>query len=277
MDSHPIALDTRKLKSQLTRLRRVAAAARQEARVLAGALPGLVWRPNQTFTALYTRRGKAWMGMALLVLALSIMPAAAAGFFKPHEAAPPAPVQIPRGQDLVPSMETQAELAPAAEPMTPLDRLARSCWAAVAPLCGWLAWTGFLYAGALLMGGRGQPGRLFEMVVWAWLPFGLRGLLQTIYILIMREPLAAPGLAGFVEGSGAAEALAAHLLAQVQIYTFWTLALLAAGARVFTRLPARKAIRLVSAGALLGLILTALPALAASFFQSILSGPAGGY
>lgn len=277
MNSHPISTDIRKIQSQLTRLRQLPAAVRQEAGVLAGAVTGLVWRSHQTFTALYTQSGQAWIGMALLALMLSILPAAAGGFYTPQEAVQPDPVHIPRGQDLVPNMETPAEPLPAAEPLTPLDRLARSSWAAATPLCGWLAWTGFLYAGALLMGGRGQPGRLLEMVVWAWLPFGLRGLVQTIYILMTREPLAAPGLAGFVAGSGAAAALAAHLLAQVQVYTFWSLALLAAGARVFTRLPARKAIRLVVAGALLGLILTALPALAASFFQSILSGPAGGY
>ena len=66
---------------------------------------------------------------------------------------------------------------------------------------GWLAWAGALYLAGTAMGGRSTFGQMFRTVMWTWIPFALRGLLQTVYILTSGQAISNPGLSGFVRSS----------------------------------------------------------------------------
>jgi len=108
--------------------------------------------------------------------------------------------------------------------------------------------------------------------VWTWLPYVLRGLLQTVYILASGQTIANPGLSGLVLENrpiremvvappSPGQTLLAALLSRVDLFLIWNLILLVIGVTVVTRLPRRKAV-LVTLG--VWVLLTAvslLPAL----------------
>jgi hypothetical protein len=104
-----------------------------------------------------------------------------------------------------------------------------------------------------VLGGRSTFGQMFRMVLWTWLPQALRGLLQTVYILVSGELITNHGLSGLVQDSrSVAEVIAAPsslnqmllvgFLSKVDLFLVWHLVLLVIGMRVFTRLPRGKAI-----------------------------------
>jgi len=119
--------------------------------------------------------------------------------------------------------------------------------------------------------------------VWTWLPYVLRGLLKTAYILVSGELIVNPGLSGFVQGNhptgetvlvppSLGQTVLQALLGQVDLFLFWNLTLLVIGVMVVARLPRRKA-ALVTLG--VWLLLTALgliPAIAGGLFAQQVGG-----
>ncbi len=130
---------------------------------------------------------------------------------------------------------------------------------------GWLVWAGALYLLGMAIGSRASFGALFRTVVWAWIPYAVRGLLQSLYILATGRLIAHPGLSGLVlspQTKGAiatpptpGQMVAASVLGRVDLFLFWNLALLVIGTAIATRLSTRKATVLV---AVIWLVLTGL-------------------
>jgi hypothetical protein len=138
-----------------------------------------------------------------------------------------------------------------------------------------LAWGAFLYTGVLLLGGRSRFSQMVVVALAAWLPFALRGLIQSMFILAFREPPGHPGLAGFAavfQWEGAPAIFVSKLLGQLDVYLFGYLALLVSGTTHRGRIPRRKAAALVGVGWVLSMILAVLPSLASSFAESLASG-----
>jgi hypothetical protein len=75
-------------------------------------------------------------------------------------------------------------------------------------------------------------------------PLGLRGLLQTIFVLASGQTLGSPGLAGFAP---AGSVLLTTLLGGVDLFILWRLALLALGVSAASELSGSKAL-LATAG-----------------------------
>ena len=118
---------------------------------------------------------------------------------------------------------------------------------------------------------------MFRAVTWTWLPYVLRGLLQTVYILVSSQLIVNPGLSGLVQETrpvgemvftppNLGQMLLVALLSKVDIFLFWNLILLVIGVRVVTRLPWRKAILATLGVWILLTALSLLPTLVSGLF-----------
>jgi hypothetical protein len=244
--------------------------------------PGLAWEmirhPFQAMAQVHTAR--RWVVMAVLVTSLAILPVIAAAPFA-AEQAQEAMREMLEAQEgamgrMTPEVEQQA-LASSANPLliTVLPALLRvaSVW------IGWLLWAGGLSLLSAMTGGKTSFRPLWPVVVWAWLPFALRGLLQGVYILGTGTLIENPGLSGLVlpEQTDAGMLAASpgpgllalkSFLAQVDLFLVWNLALLVIGLAAASRLSHRKSALLVLG---LWLLLTLIGLVPAVISGSMLS------
>ncbi|MBL7066045.1 MAG: YIP1 family protein [Anaerolineae bacterium] len=259
-------------------------------------LPRLLWgmivRPRATLEYLREHWGRAWWLPALLTVILVTAPVVVAAPItarQSREAVAAAQEQWGEQRGMEMSAEEQAQMEQAMSiASSPLITVVFPAVGGVVVLAvGWLVWAGALYLAGMALGGRSTFGQMFRMVVWAWLPYTLRGLLQTVYILASGQIIANPGLSGLVQETrpiseivvappGLGQTLLVACLSRIDLFLFWNLALLMIGVAVTTRLPRRKAV-LVTLG--VWLLLTALgllPALVGGFFTqqfAVTTGP----
>ncbi len=99
-------------------------------------------------------------------------------------------------------------------------------------------WLGWLIVGALLhlaltlLGGRGTMQSAMNLVAWAGLPFGMRDLIRTLYMLLGHRLIRAPGLSGLLGADlGGSALLVSQLLALIDVYLLWHVAVLVVGVR----------------------------------------------
>ncbi len=249
---------------------------------------GIIARPRATLELVHERGGpRLWLPIvvALVFVLLPVLAAAPITTEQAREAVIAAEEDLgERWEDMELSADQQAQV----EQMMGVvaSPLITVVFPAVANLIlrgvGWLAWAGALYLAAMALGGRSTFEQMLRIVVWAWVPYAIRGLLQTVYIVAAGQLITYPGLSGLVRpASSAADVLRAapslgqtlltSLFSRVDLFLFWNLALLVIGVIVTTHLPRRKAI-LVTLG--VWLILTAvmmMPSAVGSLFAQQLS------
>ena len=252
-------------------------------------LPGLLWgmivRPRATLEVLREHGGRTWWVPALLAVLLIVLPivvAAPVTARQTREAVRAAQEQweaeVPAGDEA----QIEQAMSVAASPL--ITVVFPAAGRVVGQVVGWLAWAGALYLAGLALGGRSTFGHMFRMVVWTWLPYVLRGLLQTVYILLSGQLIANPGLSGLVRDSravgemvlarpGPGQTLLAAFLAKVDLFWMWNLVLLVIGVTVFTRLPRRKAVLLTLGVWLLLTAVSLLPALVGGLFARQMGVP----
>jgi len=246
-------------------------------------LPRLLWgmivRPRATLEYLNEHGGRTWWLPALLAVLLVILPAVATAPIiaqQTREAAVAAREQMPEQmRQEMSEEEMERAMSMVASPL--LTVVFPAVGGMVMLAVGWLVWAGALYLAGMALGGRSTFGQMFRMVVWAWLPYALRGLLQTIYILASGQLIANPGLSGLVQKTRPiGEIIAAPpslgqmvlvaFLSPIDLFLIWNLILLVVGVTVATRLPRRKA-ALVTLGVwLLLTTLSLLPTLVGGLF-----------
>ena len=221
-------------------------------------LMGIILRPRATFEYLASRGGRSWWAPCVFAALFAVLPIVAA-----------APITADQAREAIEA--TQERMGERAGSGTPADQEAQMEQAlsmAASPLItvvfpsvarvlglvlAWLAWTGALYLAGTAMGGRSTFGQMFRAVSWTWIPFALRGLLQTVYILISGQAIANPGFSGYVRSSqpvaeiiavppDTGQMLVAALLSKVDLFLGWNLVLILIGVAVVTRLPRRKTI-----------------------------------
>jgi hypothetical protein len=122
--------------------------------------------------------------------------------------------------------------------------------------CGF--WAGAVYVGCLFLSRAGASWRTaLSTAVWSWMPYAVRGMLQSAYLWLTQKPIYNPGLSGLVVdqtpppiGGGQhyisptqGELALASVLTQIDIYLFWQLALIVSGL-IALGLPRKKAIAL---------------------------------
>ncbi len=250
-------------------------------------LPRLLWtiivRPRATLEYLNEHGARTWWLPALLALLLVILPIVVGAPItaqQTHEAILATQEQMGEQFGAGMSAEERAQMeeqmmSTAASPLITL--VFPAVRDVLGLVVGWLVWAGALYLAGTALGGRSTFGQMFRMVMWVWLPYALRGLLQTVYILISGQLIANLGLSGFVQDNrpvgemvlappGPGQMILVALLSKVDLFLVWNLTLLVIGVMVTTRLPRRKA-ALVTLG--VWLLLTAvglLPVLVSGLF-----------
>jgi hypothetical protein len=257
-----------------------------------GGIPRLLWgmivRPRATLETLNERGGPTWWVPALLAALMIVLPVIVGIPIRTREtreAMLAAQEQFGEQQDQEMSAEEQAQMeqamSVAASPL--ITAVFPAVGGVVVRVLSWLVWAGALYLAGMTLGGRSTFGQMFRMVVWTWLPYALRGLIQTIYIVISGQIIANQGLSGFVRGQQTVEEMVAAplspgqtflaaFLSKVDLYLIWNLILLVIGVKVITHLPRRKAI-VVTLG--VWVLMTALglaPKLIGSLFTRQMSG-----
>jgi hypothetical protein len=188
----------------------------------------------------------------------------------------PPVISLPTGQDMIernphtPVPQSSPERTPIALYILPM----------LGTSIGWILWTVCLYTGILLLGGRTTFEKVMQIVIWAWIPFAIRGAIQAVYISINQQPIANPGLSGLIETSlmmPTGLLLWRHVLSQTDIYTLAVLIWLAIGTMQIGRIPIKKAALLVGFTGLLLFIISAIPSLAGQFTENMITnGSFGG-
>lgn len=223
----------------------------------ASLLVGILFRPKQAFEYIRENGGRGWLLTAVLLLILTALPTVVAG-----------PLLQEQAREAF--LEAQAQFEPPPEFERPEgfdeegvpDAIGSPLFTVVLPAVGqvvsviiftWLLWGGAVHLLSMMSGGRNSFGQLLQTAVWAWLPYGLRNLLQTIYILATGQLIENPGLSGFAP-LDTTELFAApdpgqlalnRLLSFIDIYLFWNIALLVIGLGIMAQFSRRKSLGIV--------------------------------
>ncbi len=250
-------------------------------------IPRLLWgmivRPRATLEYLNEHGGRAWLTPALLAVLLAILPVVVAGPITARQTREAAiAVQEQMGEQWE-EAEMSAEQQEQMEQMmsitaSPLITVVfPAALGLVGLVIGWLVWGGVLHLAGVMLGGRSTFGQMFRAVTWAWLPYVLRGLLQTVYILASGQLIANPGLSGLVQKTpfvselvfvppSLGQMILVAFLSRVDLFLVWNLILLATGVMVTARLSRRKAVVVTLGVWLLLTALSLLPTLVGGFF-----------
>lgn len=220
---------------------------------------GILAKPRTTFATLHNGGGRAWILMAIFGLILITLPIIASGPINAQQAAAASEQMQEQFQNQPGFEEGDAQFDQAMSITTSplLTVVLPSVFAVIGQVVSWLLWSGALYLLASMVGGRSSFLQMLQVVIWAWLPYALRSILQAIYIVVTQTLIANPGLSGFAGaptpdpsdpfGSipSTGTAVLQTFLGQIDIYLFWYLALLVLGIATVARLSRRKSIGLV--------------------------------
>lgn len=211
-------------------------------------------RPRHTLAHLSEQGGKKWLLMAALAMILVVLQVVIAAPITTRIAqeAMAAQFEAQRGQVQEVTPEMQQQISQFAT--NPVFTVVFPSGGAIASLwIGWVVWAGVLHLGSTMLGGNSRFGQMWQVVVWSWFPYALRGLLQAGFILITGEVITNPGLSGLVAAEGtvtdmliapaAPGRLAMRtLFSGIDLFLVWNLILLSIGVMAAARLSVRKAI-----------------------------------
>jgi len=243
---------------------------------------GMILRPRATLEHLKEHDRRGWWLPAVLAVLLVVLPVVVAAPItaqQTREAILAAQEQMGEQGEARLSDEEKAQMTSYAT--SPLITTVFPAAAGVVGLIvGWLVWAGALYLAGMALGGRSAFGAMFRMVVWAWLPYVLRGLIQTVYILTSGQVIAHPGLSGLVQQDrpigemiaappGLGQLLLVSFLSRIDLFMVWNLILLIVGVRVMTQLSRRKTALVTLAVWLLLTALSLVPALVSGLFARV--------
>jgi hypothetical protein len=242
---------------------------------------GIIARPRATLMYVSERGRRTWWLPALLIVLLLAAPIVVSGPIRTRQMREEMRAAQEEMAERIGQQLSEEELERAqsitASPMITVVFPTVSRVAGQA--AGWLIWAAVLYLASMALGGRSSFGQMFPVTVWSRLPYALRGLLQTIYILVSGQVIENPGLSGLAQPAPSAaeiiatppsttERLLAAFLSHIDLFLIWHLILLVMAVAVASRLSRRKS-ALITLG--MWIILTALslvPTLAGGFFAA---------
>lgn len=238
---------------------------------------GMIRRPRWTYENTTIRVNRSWILMAILTMVALVLPIIAAAPITSQQAREAVQAglesQGESGSNITPEMEGQISQF-ATNPLFTV--VFPSVLRMVALWIGWLVWAGGLHLISTMAGGNSQFGQMWRTVIWSWLPFAVRGLLQFGFILLTGEVITNPGLSGLIaDQRSVSEILAAppstgqlilrSILSNIDLFLIWNLILLIFGVAITARISRRKA-SFITLGIWIGLtIIGLIPALFSGF------------
>jgi hypothetical protein len=223
---------------------------------------------------IHHHKSKGWLLAALLILVLTLLPIYAETTVR---VTPDSQGSLTAGNQV--SVEVNPHAAP---PIKESENPSAFSYLipAAGTLAGWGLWAGCLYTGLLLMGRRTTYQMTFRMIVCAWIPIALRGVVQAVYISITQCTITNQGLSGLVETTTFMPVkllVWQQVLGSIDIYTLAFVVLLITGTMRLGNVSVKKAVLLVSSFALLMMTCSAIPALIGQLAQNfIISSSFGG-
>lgn len=245
-----------------------------------GLLVGALIRPKATFGYLKDNHKKAWWLPALLILLLTVAP-----LWVASRPSPAAQTMSPDKMEMVTGVDPRIfeGMPPESFTSAPASgglNFLKLGGALLGTFAAWLLWGGALYLASVFLGRSSTFGQMFRLAVWTWLPYGIRGLVQTVYMMTTGNAIGNAGLSGFVVdqnitspiSSGPGQLALASILGRVDLYMIWHLLLVSVGLMAFTNLKYRKAL---TAAVVIWVVL-ALLGIIPAIFGGILGGVTGG-
>ncbi len=229
-----------------------------------------LFRPRGAFPAITGQLGDTWLTPLLVLTATALLAVIVAG--------PLRQVAAQSGQTALPmdfpyyTAEQQAQFlqAQAATSGTTFVYVFPALAGLLKVWVGWLVLGALLHLALTLLGGRWTMRSMLNMVAWSGLPFAVRDLVRSAYMLTTHQLIASPGLSGLVGSeSGTLALLAGSLLGLLDIYLLWHLALLIIGIQSSTDPGRRKAWTSVLVAQVVALLLQAGPGVIAAKLGSL--------
>lgn len=219
----------------------------------------VLFHPRETFAQIAAQTEGVWLAPLIVLSITALLTVWASGSIRQAAAAMGEVPLPPEFQYYSP--EQQAQYMQAIEAtsgpvflfvLPGLARLAQ-VW------LGWMVVGGLIHLALTTLGGRGEIGMTMNLVAWAGLPFALRDIVRTVFMLNSDRLIQAQGLSGFApSGEGNLALYLVGLLALVDLYLFWHIALLAIGGAAGSKLTLGRALTGVLITMLVVVALTAL-------------------
>ena len=246
---------------------------------------GVLAKPRATFATLRSSQSRAWILMAGLCLILVTLPLIARGAVTSQQNREQVQEQLQNQPGFAEgSGDVEQAVSLATSPI--LTIVLPAIGSVIGRILGWLLWSGALYLLASMVGGRSNFLQVLKVVIWAWLPFALRSIVQAVYMMATQAPIANQGLSGFagmpvidtsnpfaIEMPSTGTAVLYAFLGQIDIYLFWYLALLVLGITAVTKLSGRKSAGLVL---VVWVVFMAIRLIGTAVTNSLTSGMLGG-
>jgi hypothetical protein len=231
---------------------------------------GMMDRPVEAMSAAAQRPRSWWLPALLLLLSTSLLLWVSAPYAVPQANDRADQVLQSMAGRLSPEQLDQARQS--RRPMTTTSYLLMGLGrAAVLGALGWVARGALAHFGSMAMGGSSTWGPTFATVAWSMLPFFVRDLLQTAYLLLRKQLIEHAGLS-FLVASGDwlrdSRNMLYAALGRADLFVIWHLVLLALGLSIATKVSRGKA-------AVLAIIIWAL-VLAVSLIPVLLGRAFGG-
>lgn len=204
-------------------------------------LTQLFLKPRQTMQKITANEKKIWLFPLLILMVSSLMLTFITASIEKQNVVP---VDMPPDMEYYPE-EYQDQYS---DVMAQNNGFVQTI---LFPIIGrWLGlWSNWLILGVLLMvvlllsGHPLEWRQVFNLTAWSALPFLIRDIIQSVYLLASQQVISQPGLSGFgaVDAQGFA-AFLGILLKFVDIYLIWQLLLILAGFKNATQIKAWKSI-----------------------------------
>jgi hypothetical protein len=227
-------------------------------------------RPRSTLREIAASASRSWLTPLLVITLTALLLVLVGGPLRRAAAEAEAMNVPPEFQYYTPEQQAQIQQARAATSSPTFIYVFPALTAVLKVWVGWLVVGATLHLFLTLLGSRGTMASMMNLVAWAGLPFAVRDVVRSAYILIGHRLIQATGLAGLLPSdAGSGTLFAVGLLSLVDLYLFWHIVLLVLAARAEIDPGQRRAWGSVLAAQVLALLLQAGPAYAAARLGSL--------
>lgn len=218
----------------------------------------IFYQPRSVFEWVATEGGRLWLPPLLLITGITLLRILIGGWLQVRRAAQGELPLPPDWSYYTPEMQAQYLQTAEATKSPVFVYVLPMIMGLVAIWLGWIIISSLLHLAFTMVGGRGTNASALNLVAWAGIPFSLRELLRVVYLLITQHPIISPGLSGFgSQGAGSGLLFMPALLALVDIFLVWHIALLVIGAKRTETTSTAKSFAVVTSVIMLSLLIQA--------------------